>query len=107
VEVFCSDGLIWLDDDFHGPLHVQTTTGTDIRLCPSPAWVDDLPLAHDEVGLALRLYVEADRAFVDAVVSGAQPAPGLAEALVAHRLVDAAYRSAEAGGRPLAFDPPG
>ena len=49
----------------------------------------------------MRAYVEADRAFVDAVVSGAPPAPSLDDALVAHRLVDAAYRSAAAGGVPI------
>ena len=64
-----------------------------MRLCPSPEWVDELPLADDEVGLALRAYVEADRGFVDAVAGGDCPEPGLDEALVAHRLVDAAYRS--------------
>ncbi len=101
VEVFCRDGMVWLDDDFRGPLHVQTSEGTDVRACPSPPWVDDLPLADDEIGLAVRAYVEADRCFVDAVTGGREPEPGLAEALVAHRLVDAAYRSAAAGGSPV------
>ncbi len=100
VEVFCRRGLVWLENDFRGPLHVQTPEGTEVRACPSPAWVDDLPLADDDIGLALRLYVEADRAFVDAVVAGRRPEPGLEVALVAHRLVEAAYRSARAGGVP-------
>ena len=69
-----------------------------MRACPSPAWVDALPLADDEVGLAVRAYVEADRAFVDAVTAGRAPEPGLDVALEAHRLVDAAYRSAADGG---------
>jgi predicted dehydrogenase len=101
VEVFCRDGMVWLDDDFRGPLHVETSEGTEVRACPSPPWVDDLPLADDEVGLAVRAYVEADRDFVDAVSSGREPAPGLTEALAAHRLVDAAYRSAARGGLPV------
>ena len=58
--------------------------------------MDALPLADDEVGLAVRAYVEADRAFVDAVTGGRPPEPGLDVALEAHRLVDAAYRSAAA-----------
>ena len=70
VEVFCRDGMVWLDDEFRGPLHVQTSDGTEVRACPSPRWVDALPLADDEVGLAVRAYVEADRAFVDAVTGG-------------------------------------
>jgi predicted dehydrogenase len=49
----------------------------------------------------VRAYVEADRAFVDALLSGRPPEPGLDVALEAHRLVDAAYRSAAGGGAPV------
>ena len=103
VEVFCREGMVWLDDEFRGPLHVQTSDGMEVRPCPSPEWVDALPLADDEVGLAVRAYVEADRAFVDAVTGGAAPQPGLDVALSAHRLVDAAYRSAAAGVVPVSL----
>ncbi len=101
VEVFCREGMIWLEDEFRGPLHIQTSEGTEVRACPSPAWVDELPLAHDETGLALRAYVEADRGFVEAVAHGTNPEPGLDVALAAHGLVDAAYRSAAHGGAPI------
>lgn len=101
MEVFCREGMVWLDDEFRGPLHIETSDGTEVRACPSPAWVDDLPLADDEVGLAVRAYAEADRAFLDAVAAGQVPEPGLGVALEAHRLVDAAYRSAAAGGEPV------
>jgi predicted dehydrogenase len=101
VEVFCRDGMAWLDDDFRGPLHVQTSDATEVRPCPSPEWVDALPLADDEIGLAIRAYVEADRAFVDAVAHHTTPEPGLDVALAAHILVDAAYRSAAHGGEPV------
>jgi predicted dehydrogenase len=101
VEVFCRAGMVWLDDEFRGPLHVQTSEGTEVRACPSPEWVDALPLPDDAVGLALRAYVEADRGFVDAVAHGRAPEPGLDVALAAHRLVDAAYRSAAHGGEPI------
>jgi myo-inositol 2-dehydrogenase/D-chiro-inositol 1-dehydrogenase len=101
VEVFCRDGMVWFDDEFRGPLHVQTSDGAEVRACPSPEWVDALPLADDAVGLAIRAYVEADRAFVDAVARHTTPEPGLDVALAAHRLVDAAYRSAAHGGEPV------
>ncbi len=101
VEVFCREGMVWLEDEFRGPLHLQTSEGTEVRPCPSPEWVDGLPLTDDEVGLAVRAYVEADRGFVDAVTGGWAPDPGLDVALAAHRLVDAAYRSAAGGGVPL------
>src|SRR5580692_3332069 len=105
VEVFCREGMVWLDDEFRGPLHLQTSEGSEVRACPSPPWVDALPLADDEVGLAVRAYVEADRAFVDAVTAGRPPEPGLDVALEAHRLVDAAYRSAANGGAPIGVAP--
>jgi predicted dehydrogenase len=101
VELFGQDAMVWLDDEFRGPLHIETTDGTEIRPCPPPDWVEDLPLGRDEVGLAVRTYAEADRAFIDAVVAGRAPEPSLDEALEAHRLVDAAYRSAAAGGGPV------
>ena len=101
IEVFCRDGLLWLDNEFRGPLHLQTSDGTEIRACPSPEWVDALPLADDAVGLAIRAYVAADRSFVDAVAGHTAPEPGLDVALAAHRLVDAAYRSAAHGGEPV------
>ena len=105
LEVFCREGMVWLDEEFRGPLHIQTSDDTEVRACPSPAWVDDLPLADDEVGLAVRAYVEADRAFIDAVTAGRRPTPGLDVALEAHRLVDAAYRSAAGGGAPIGVSP--
>ena len=90
LEVFCREGMVWLDDEFRGPLYIQTSDSTEVRLCPSPAWVDALPMADDEVGLAVLAYAAADRAFIDAVTAGRPPAPGLEVALEAHRLVDAA-----------------
>jgi predicted dehydrogenase len=95
--------MAWLDNDFLGPLHIQTTEGTEVRPCPPPAWVRDLALGDDDIGLAISAYVEADRAFLDAMAQRRDPVPSFAEAVVAHRLVDAAYRSAGAGGVPIAF----
>jgi myo-inositol 2-dehydrogenase/D-chiro-inositol 1-dehydrogenase len=105
LEVFCRDGLLWLDDEFRGPLYIETSEGTEVRACPSPQWVDALPLTDDEIGLAVRPYVEADRTFVDAVAHGGPATPGLDVALEAHRLVDAAYRSAAGGGVPIEVPP--
>jgi predicted dehydrogenase len=103
VEVFFENGLVWLDDEFRGPLHVQTSETTESRPCPSPDWVTALPFGNQEIGLGVAPYVEEDRAFVDAVIEGRDPEPGLHQALVAHRLVEAAYRSAHQGGRPVAL----
>jgi predicted dehydrogenase len=101
VEVFCREGMVWLDNDFRGPLYVETDAGVEVRPCPSPPWVDALPLPGDELGLAIRAYAEADRAFVEAVETGRTPEPGLSVALDAHRLVAAAYESADQAGTPV------
>jgi len=101
VEVFCRRGVVWLEDDHVGPLHVQTGEGVETRPCPVADWVDALPLARDDLGLVLRMYCPADRDFLEAVTAGRAPQPGFADAVVAHRLVDAAYRSAAAGGAPV------
>lgn len=98
VEVFFERGLAWLDDDFLGPLHLETASGDETVDRASPEWTSDLPLPQGDIGLAIRMYVEADRGFADAVCSGRQPEPDFDEALVAHRLVDAAYRSAAMSG---------
>ena len=103
LELFCEDAMVWLDDEFRGPLHIETSEQSYLQDCPSPLWVDDLPLEHDEVGLAVRAYVEADRAFVDALSAGTAPEPSLNDALEAHRLVDAAYRSAAEAGVPISL----
>jgi myo-inositol 2-dehydrogenase / D-chiro-inositol 1-dehydrogenase len=97
IEVFCERGLVWFDDDFAGPLHVETTAGAEVRPCLPPAWVADLPWPDDRIELAVSQYAEADRAFLDALAAGRAPQPGLEEGLIAHRLADAVYRSAREG----------
>jgi 1,5-anhydro-D-fructose reductase (1,5-anhydro-D-mannitol-forming) len=49
----------------------------------------------------------ADRAFVHAVRDQTEATPGFADALSAHALVDAAYRSAAGDGAPVAVGEPG
>ena len=102
IEVFCREGMVRLSNEFRGPLHIQMSGAKDVGDRASPEWVKSLLLADDWTGLALRAYVEADRDFLDAVVAGRAPEPSLAEAVQAHRLVDAAYRSAAQGGLPVA-----
>ena len=101
VEVFCRRGVVWLEDDHVGPLHIQRSDGVEVRPCPVADWVDALPLARDDLGLVLRMYCPADRHFLEALAGGRAPEPGFAEAVLAHRLVDAAYRSAAAAGVPV------
>jgi predicted dehydrogenase len=101
VEVLFERGFVSFEDDFTGPLTVQTSERTDLRACPPPTWVLDVPLAGGERGLGVRPYIEENRDFVDALVEGTAPSPGLDEAVTAHRVVDACYRSAASGGGPV------
>ena len=101
LEVFCEQGFVWLDNEFTGPLHVETSDGAEVVACEPAAWVRQLPFGADDVGLSLQVYAQADEAFLRAVHSGQPAEPSFADALVAHRLVDAAYRSAAAGGHPV------
>ncbi|MGH9029647.1 MAG: Gfo/Idh/MocA family protein [Acidimicrobiales bacterium] len=106
LEVFGLDGMAWSEDDYVGPLHVETSDRTEVRHCPPPEWVQELPLADDEIGLAIRSYAEADRAFLEAIATGRPPEPSLAEGVVAHRIVDAAYSSAASGSSPVKLGRP-
>jgi predicted dehydrogenase len=102
IEVFCRGGMVSLNNEFRGPMRVQTSDTTELLECPSPEWVDELPISNDRAGLAIKAYIEPDLAFATAVATGSVPEPGLGEAVVAHRLVDAAYRSAAGDGEPVA-----
>lgn len=101
LEVFCEQGFVWLENEFTGPLHVETSEGTEVIACEPASWVRQLPFGDDEVGLSLQVYAQADESFLRAVLTGQPAEPSFADALVAHRLVDAAYRSAAAGGHPV------
>jgi UDP-N-acetyl-2-amino-2-deoxyglucuronate dehydrogenase len=98
LEVFCRDAVLWLEEDQTGPLHVERSED-QATLGPPPeftALADSLPVPPDwQVPLAV--YASADLAFLDSLRSGRAPAPSVGEALRAHRLVDAAYRSAASG----------
>ncbi len=109
VEVFCEDALLWADDDHLGPLHVETGSGTSTVPGTVPEWVGRLGLP-DDLAVLLAPYAVAAKAFLDALAAGSPGMPSAATALVAHRLVDLAYRSAAAGGAPLSTSrsrPPG
>jgi predicted dehydrogenase len=107
IEVFCEEALLWADDDYLGPLHLQTTAGTEAVAGAVPAWADRLTVP-EVFAKAVAHYAEPSKAFLDALATGGDGAaghPSATEALAAHRLVDLAYQSAAAGGRPLPVAP--
>jgi len=103
VEVFCDDALLWLDDDYTGPLHVETSDRGDTIAAEPPRWVSDLavpPALTRMVGE----YAPATKSFLDALAADGAAATGFpdaATALAAHRVVDAAYWSAATGGEAI------
>jgi predicted dehydrogenase len=103
LEVFCEKALLWTDDDYLGPLYVQTDVETTAVEASPPRWAAALRVP-EVFAKALAQYAEPSKAFLDALAEGREPAghPPAAEALAAHRLVHAAYRSAAAGGAPVA-----
>ena len=100
VEIFAERGHLWTDNDKNGPLHVETSEGADIVPAEFPEWVDEIPVPK-EFRPALGEYAEASRRFLADIAAGTAGVPGAADALAAHRLVDAAYASAASGGRPV------
>jgi predicted dehydrogenase len=120
LEVFCEGAALWTDDDYLGPLHVQTSDGTREIPGEMPEWAGRLTVP-EVYAKSIAHYGASAKAFLDSLGpdglgsagSGpdglARPAPapphegrpGAAEALAAHRLVDAAYGSAATGGVPV------
>jgi predicted dehydrogenase len=103
LEVFCEGAALWTDDDYLGPLYVQTSDGTEEILGVLPEWAGKLAVP-EVYAKSIAHYGLQAKAFLDGLgpdLSGAGGHPGASEALAAHRLVDAAYRSAAAGGNPV------
>lgn len=82
VEIFCERRHVVVDgDDWFGPVTWTDADGTNG--------------SFDATGLA---YGNPDGEFVEAIREGRPATPGFGEAVAAHRIVDAIYRSARAGG---------
>lgn len=91
VEVFSERLHVALEGDFAGPVRWQFT-GEDERVLAG----DDLAVAVAEAGDTAP--TNAATAFLTGVRDGTEAHPALVEALPAHRVVDAIYASAAAGG---------
>jgi len=104
MEVFCERALLWTDDDYLGPLHVETDDGDYVEELAPPAWTDQLGVP-EVFAKALAQYAEPTKAFLDRLGGRdggeSTPGPSAADALAAHRLVDCAYRSAAQSGAPI------
>ena len=108
-EVFCERAALWTDDDYLGPLHVQTSDGARELTAALPEWAGLLTVP-EVFTHSIAHYGTAAKAFLDRLAARAagrdagQGHPAATEALAAHRLVDRAYRSAASGGVPVPVD---
>ena len=96
VEVFCERLYVALEGDFTGPVRWRFT-GEPERVLEGTDLARALAAAGD-TGTT-----NAATAFLTAVRDHTAASPGLAEALPAHRVVDAVYASAAAGGAPTSL----
>lgn len=104
LEVFCSEAFLWTDDDYYGPLHVETSSGSETVHSQPPDFVARFG-GPEVLARQLAAYASPAKSFLDALVSNGDAAaghPDVETALAAHRVVDAAYRSATEGGVPIA-----
>lgn len=104
IEVFCQNSHVALSGDFVGPLHWsrQASGSDEVQRgeLDGDTILDWLAAADVEV-------VSAEERFLRAVANGGGDAgPTVADALRAHVLVDAAYRSAALDGAPVAVPAP-
>jgi predicted dehydrogenase len=93
VELFCERAYAVLEGDWFGPVS-WTTTGNDSERRE----FDEL---EHEAGTRGATLGNPDGLFIECVVAGRPAWPSFADALRAHVLADAAYRSAAAGGTPI------
>lgn len=93
VEVFCERRYISLENDWEGPLHWSTAGEPDVT-------VEGPALLARCADLGLRV-TSPDGDFLRAAAAGTAASPTLRDAVRPHRLVDAVYRSAAEGGRPV------
>ena len=91
VEVFCERLYVALEGDFAGPVRWQFT-GEPERV------LEGAELARAVAGTGDTATTNAATAFLASVRDRTPASPALAEALPAHRVVDAVYTSAAAGG---------
>jgi predicted dehydrogenase len=109
LELFCEEGFLWTEDDYLGPLHVETSEGAETIGGEPPAWIDRLTVP-EVLAKPLAQYAEPSKAFLDALVADPKTTRGYPDvevALAAHEVVDGAYRSAAVGGETqlLSTDP--
>lgn len=103
LELFFENGYFHIEDDFSGAITVHTQAAGPLVLTEEQVrerYLELMGLREAEFGEALHYSLE-DYFFLDSITRGYRPFPDFAVALEAHRVVDAVYRSAAAGGSEI------
>jgi myo-inositol 2-dehydrogenase/D-chiro-inositol 1-dehydrogenase len=95
IEIFCERLFVAIEGDLVGPVRFQFT-GEPEQCLEGAALRDALRARGDDVA-------NPAECFLAAVQGGTRADPDFAAALPAHRLADAVYASADAGGAPVAL----
>jgi predicted dehydrogenase len=104
IEVFCEHALVTLEGEYFGPVRHQDSDGERVLDGePLVRWLADRGI--DPVSTEQEFLVEVRRGLQGAVPRRVRP--DVHDALRAHQLVDAVYRSASAAGAPVALPAPG
>jgi predicted dehydrogenase len=98
VEIFCANRYIVIEgDDWYGPVHWTDSDGGEHTL------------ADDELSAAVAPMRDGsenpDGEFVSAVLAGTRATPEFADAVQAHRIVEAMYSSARRDGASIEVQP--
>ena len=111
VEVFYEKGFVAIEEDFLGPVRYQFGKGnltTIKREEIMQSYLEESGLDEKRAKmLAMTSYGFEDLAFVEALMEGRRPDPGLEVAVEAHRVVDAIYESADKRVSVSLEKPPG
>lgn len=103
IEVFCQHALITLEGEYFGPVRRQTSEGEEVLDNDELVrWLLDrgITLASTEQDFLTQVQRVLDGGTAERV------RPDVHDALRAHQVVDAVYRSAAAAGTPVDLPPP-
>jgi myo-inositol 2-dehydrogenase / D-chiro-inositol 1-dehydrogenase len=103
LEIFFENGYFHIEHDFFGSISIQRHAENPIVVTEEEVrrrYLEMIGVDEATFGDSLRYSLE-DYFFLDAVSNDREPFPGFRVALEAHRIVDAIYRSAQAGGEPI------
>lgn len=98
IEVFCEHALVTLEGEYFGPVRCQRSDGEQVLDGePLVQWLLDRGI--DPVSTEQEFLVQVRRSAEGATTQRVRP--DVRDALRAHEVVDAIYRSAAAGGTPV------